>query len=241
VAVVVVGALLSAALLGLGGLLYRAVLSLEAHGALPQHALRDALARWGIGWQTFLVAVSGALIYGAFLLAVWVVVVRGAPHTGWASLGLRPVPLGAFALVIPVYLVTLLVAGLATALETSLVLHGHLTNPQQAIFVGAQGSSTVQFLLFFAVVCLLGPLVEELLFRGMLYQLLRRNAPLWAAVGLSAGLFALAHAIPVLLPPLFIFGVALALVFEYTRSLYCSIFLHVLINSVAVYVGLSAR
>jgi membrane protease YdiL (CAAX protease family) len=227
-------------LVAVGAGLYRGLMSLEAHGALPRHALQDTLQRWGIGWQPFEVAVSGAAIYGAFFVAVWLV--AGRPERGgWHSLGLRPVPLATFALVVPAYVATLGVAGAAMALEASLFLHGHLTNPQQAIFAGSGGNTAGQFLVSFAVIALLGPLVEELVFRGMLYQLLRRSVPLWAAVAVSAALFGLAHGYAVLLPPLFVFGVALALVFEYTRSLYCSISLHVLINAVALYASLSAR
>jgi membrane protease YdiL (CAAX protease family) len=91
-----------------------------------------------------------------------------------------------------------------------------------------------EFLLLFLAVAIVAPLVEELVFRGMLFQLLRRPLPLWGAVGLSAFVFAIAHAIPVLLPTFFLSGVALALVFHHTRSLYCSTFLHVLVNTVAV-------
>lgn len=46
-----------------------------------------------------------------------------------------------------------------------------------------------------AVMVLLGPFVEERMFRGILLPALRERMPAWAAVLLSAGLFALFHAL----------------------------------------------
>jgi membrane protease YdiL (CAAX protease family) len=113
-------------------------------------------------------------------------------------------------------------------------LNNPRTNPQQASLGVAIHPSAGELLLLFLAIAVVGPIVEELVFRGMLFQLLRRQLPLWGATILSAGIFAALHVIPVLLPSLFVFGVALALVFHRTRSLYCSTFLHMLINAVAV-------
>jgi membrane protease YdiL (CAAX protease family) len=76
--------------------------------------------------------------------------------------------------------------------------------------------------------------VEETVFRGVLYQWLRKSLPVWAAAGISAAIFAAAHAIPTLFPWLFVTGLALAFVFEYGGTLYCSMLLHGLINGVNV-------
>src|SRR5947208_2765484 len=85
---------------------------------------------------------------------------------------------GPLALVVPVYLVTLLGAGLVTQLEAALLLHGHFTNPQKAIVAGDTQHTVAQFLVLWAAIGLVGPIVEELVFRGMLYQLFRRSLPL---------------------------------------------------------------
>ena len=74
------------------------------------------------------------------------------------------------------------------------------------------------------------------MFRGFLYRLLHKRLPTWAAVPISAAVFAVAHGMPVLIPILFYLGVVFALVVEHTRSLYCSMILHALQNSVALYV-----
>jgi membrane protease YdiL (CAAX protease family) len=240
VLVVVVGTALSAVLLAAGAAGYALLLALESRGTVPRHVLADTLSGWGMSTQTAVLAASGGAIYGAFLLAVWLVV--GRQRGGWDSLGLRRPSLNALALVVPVYVATLFVAGIATALEAALLFHGHFTNPQTTIIAGAGANRTVgDFLALYAVIALLGPVVEELVFRGLLFELFRRSLPVWAAATLSALLFALAHGIPVLLPALFVIGVALALLYNYTRSLYTSMALHILVNSVALFSLLATR
>jgi membrane protease YdiL (CAAX protease family) len=237
---VVLGLVLAVACLAAGLLAYRLLTTAESMRLLPAHVLTNALRTIGIRWAPFTLSVISLLVYGGFFLGVWIVVRRTAGLT-WASLGWRAASLRAYLLIPPVYIATVICSGLALGIEAALFFHGHLdqitnpkNDPQQAEFGAFAHPSVGEFLLLFLAVAIVAPLVEELVFRGMLFQLLRRPLPLWGAVVLSAFVFAGAHAIPVLLPTLFLFGVALALVFHYTRSLYCSTFLHVLINTVAV-------
>ena len=86
------------------------------------------------------------------------------------------------------------------------------------------------------VTAVAAPLCEEAFFRGMLFRLLRRRFPLWAAVLLSAMAFGLAHASPTvsfaLLPVFTYMGVMLAVVYARTGSLTNSVLLHGLNNAV---------
>ena len=87
------------------------------------------------------------------------------------------------------------------------------------------------------------PLVEETLFRGIIYQGLRNYFARWltvrgsiAAAALVSGIaFGLAHFEPRTLPILAFVGVVLALVFQYARSLYASVLVHGIFNFLAVY------
>lgn len=83
-------------------------------------------------------------------------------------------------------------------------------------------------------VCLLAPAAEELLFRGALYGWLRRRLPVGWAVVLSAAVFASLHLLPPLLPFLFAFGVAAALVYQRTGSTLNSFVMHATQNTFAV-------
>jgi len=85
-------------------------------------------------------------------------------------------------------------------------------------------------------VTLLAPLAEELLFRGALFGWLRARLPWWAAAVISAAIFAGAHLIPALFPTFFVFGLAAAAVYQYTRSTLNTFVMHASQNTLAVLV-----
>ncbi len=239
-AAVGLGLVLAVVCLVVGLLALHLLATAESMRLLPNRLLSNALLRIGIRWAPFTLSFESLLFYGGFFLGVWIVVRRTRRLT-WASLGWRPAPMGAYLLIPPIYLATLFCSGVALAIEAALFFHGRVDqinnprlNPQQANLGVAVHPSAGELLLLFLALAVVGPIVEELVFRGLLFQLLRRHLPLWCAAILSALIFAVLHFIPVLLPALFIFGVVLALVFHYTRSLNCSILLHMLINAVAV-------
>jgi membrane protease YdiL (CAAX protease family) len=83
---------------------------------------------------------------------------------------------------------------------------------------------------------LAAPLVEEFIFRGLVYQGLRRSfRPGFAAVA-SAALFALIHP-GIMALPAFVLGVATALSFERTRRLLTPVAAHVAYNATLVAAG----
>ncbi len=88
-----------------------------------------------------------------------------------------------------------------------------------------------QAALFF-LACVFGPVVEEVLFRGVIYSSLRRHLPAAAAMLLSGFLFAAVHGQWIGLLPIALFGALLALVYEYTGSLTAVITVHAFHNSV---------
>lgn len=77
------------------------------------------------------------------------------------------------------------------------------------------------------------PVAEEVFFRGYLQAGLRsRWGARWALV-ISSLLFALVHLSPATLPPLFVMGLLLGYLYERTDSIWPSIILHALNNSMA--------
>ena len=81
---------------------------------------------------------------------------------------------------------------------------------------------------------LVGPIVEELLFRGLLTATFRqRFGPIRTAL-LTAALFALAHVLPRVIPPIFILGLALTFVYERVGSALPGMLIHRLYNGIAV-------
>jgi uncharacterized protein len=136
------------------------------------------------------------------------------------------------ALVIPWYI------GIAviTALSSAALNGGRLVpgNTRQLFIQHPHGLGILVLALLVTAVA--APLCEEAFFRGMLFRLLRRRFPLWAAVLLSAMAFGLAHASPTVsfaLLPVFIYmGVVLAVAYAWTGSLTNTVLLHGLNNAV---------
>jgi membrane protease YdiL (CAAX protease family) len=86
---------------------------------------------------------------------------------------------------------------------------------------------------------IVGPVVEELFFRGLLTAAFRRRfGPIRTAL-LTAALFALAHVLPRVIPPVFVLGLALALVYERIGSTLPGMLIHCLYNGIAVTAALT--
>ena len=104
---------------------------------------------------------------------------------------------------------------------------------QNTGFTGA--ASQGEILLAFVSLIIVAPVAEELIFRGYLLGKLRKYAPTWVAVLLTAGLFAVAHGQFNVGLDTFALGVVLCLLRIYSGSLWASILLHMLKNGIAFY------
>ena len=76
------------------------------------------------------------------------------------------------------------------------------------------------------------PLMEELVFRGLLYRVACRYFNLPAATVLSALFFAVVHNNLLSFLPLFLLGVVFAVAYERYRSLYVPFLMHAIFNTV---------
>ncbi|HEX2990349.1 MAG TPA: type II CAAX endopeptidase family protein [Anaerolineales bacterium] len=84
---------------------------------------------------------------------------------------------------------------------------------------------------FFIVGALLAPLIEEIFFRGFLFQGFRARYGWVSGMLLSSGIFAVAHLDPVSLIPTFILGCVLAYLYHRSNSVWPGVILHVMVNS----------
>jgi membrane protease YdiL (CAAX protease family) len=84
------------------------------------------------------------------------------------------------------------------------------------------------------VVGWIGPVAEEIFFRGFAYRIFRERFGVRAGVLLSAALFALIHLNPVALVPIFVMGIMLAWLYERTGSLAAPVGMHVANNVLAL-------
>lgn len=110
--------------------------------------------------------------------------------------------------------------------------------PAIALFLSAgHDGRQLTFLLFAALV--LAPLAEEALFRGFLQPVLRETFSRPTAIGATALIFALLHGNLVTLLPLFLFGLMLGYIYEWSGSLLLCIALHFWFNGITALLLLS--
>lgn len=121
---------------------------------------------------------------------------------------------------------------IANALETD------LPEVQEGFRELAQEETAVPLLVLGAV--FIGPLAEELFYRGMLFSALRRHLPLWPAMGLAGVLFGLSHLqttlqgylmVLIIIIPL---GMFLAWIYERRGTLVVPILAHAVFNLIQV-------
>jgi membrane protease YdiL (CAAX protease family) len=89
--------------------------------------------------------------------------------------------------------------------------------------------------------CLIGPVAEELLFRGVLFPALWHRTSRWTAVWLSSAIFALFHHSVVGFVPIMVLGGVLALVYARTGSLAAPLGVHIFHNTFLMNGALTLR
>lgn len=109
---------------------------------------------------------------------------------------------------------------------------GYKSPPQPVfdIFFEEKRSNVVLFLTIF--VSILGPIIEELFFRGFLYSAVRKRFGVIVGVLLSSALFSMLHTNIASFLPIMILGVLMAFLYETTSSLVAPIAVHILHNSI---------
>ena len=136
------------------------------------------------------------------------------------------------------YLVYLLLAyGVSYLLDIALSFLTPATSNQIALneFTEMTGRQELPYLLL--IVCLLGPITEELVYRGVLMNTFLKDSPWYGDVLLSACVFGYMHVSSGLTPLAFFTyasgGAICAFLYRKTHSLYYPILLHLMINIAA--------
>ncbi|MEX0923831.1 MAG: CPBP family intramembrane glutamic endopeptidase [Rhodovibrionaceae bacterium] len=159
----------------------------------------------------------------------------------WRQVGLRPSSaVWYFRAVLLAILAMLLVALVSVAMES--LLGGPIDNPQVGMLAPG-GSSIFSAIVMLILVAGLAPLVEELLFRGLVYRWISERYGMWIALFFSALIFSCLHGIPALIPPLFVVGCLLAWLYEKSGSIWPCVAMHGVFNAmmlIGLYAGLAA-
>lgn len=133
----------------------------------------------------------------------------------WNTLGLGCGLLIASYVVIIIHNLILMALGIDTQGEAILKFFENLESPVWFFFVGA----------------VLAPIVEEMFFRGFLFQGFRQKYGWITAMLLSSVIFAAAHLDLVALIPTFILGCVLAYIYHRSNSVWPGVILHFLVNA----------
>jgi membrane protease YdiL (CAAX protease family) len=91
--------------------------------------------------------------------------------------------------------------------------------------------------LLFATIAVVAPLLEEILFRGLLQNSFSKQMPAWLAIGLSALIFGAMHMDLYAMPPLVLMGAIFGVIYHLTGSLRVTIVLHMINNAAALALG----
>jgi len=177
-----------------------------------------------------LVQVAGLFVAQSLLmlLLTWAVVLR--PHRlSLADIGLRPTYRAWYRLAVAVGLLCMPVVSLVNlALQA---LRGTVVDNPQLKALAPEGFSWPSLVAMLLLVGVLVPFIEEVIFRGLLFAWLRKHLRFVYAAPLSAAFFAAVHGIPDLMPALAVMGLVLAAIFERSGSLWPSIIVHGVFNS----------
>lgn len=185
---------------------------------------KDVAYRWE---SSIAGAVQYAILFGIVLLLTWGLDRRRflafrPPTSWWRAEGISGI------VIIVVFVVTAVVAQFGNADEE-----------QGLIPESFDSSRAAQFAAYAAVVVVVAPIVEELLFRGVGYGLLEPFGRTTAIVLVGVA-FALVHGLVIGFPVIATFGIGLAFLRARTASIYPCLLLHASFNAFGLAVGIAS-
>jgi membrane protease YdiL (CAAX protease family) len=155
-------------------------------------------------------------------------------HLSWGDLGLRAASRRWLAAAILLGIICIpLTSIISLAIMHALGLP--LTNPQ-AEALAPEGFSWAGAIGTTVLGGFVVPFAEELFFRGVLYSALRNRLGIWLAALVSAFVFGLAHMDISVGGAAFVLGIVLALVYEYSTSLWACFTIHAINNAAKIIV-----
>lgn len=167
------------------------------------------------------------------LLLLYLAVVRGlnpAELFGLRRLSFLKAAGVAIISIIPLYVIVAIIAGLVATMAKGILPD---LQPQETVkaFKSAEGLPVKVMMGVAAVI--VAPLVEETVFRGFIYGVLKRYTDGWFAALCSSLLFAIVHMHLGSLVPLFVLALGLCAAYERTGSLLVPMWMHALFNGVS--------
>lgn len=186
--------------------------------------------------QTLVLIASG--LQGLVMFAtVWLLIVV-RKRISWRDLGFREVGtgwlVGAALVALPMMP---LVSGLTVLFQK---LTGRPMRSPQIEMLAPAGFTWHGAIGLLLLAGILIPIMEEVLFRGLLFRWFRKRWSAWPSILVSALIFGVAHMIPDTIPGTALIGVLLAWLYERTGSLWVPVVTHVTYNSILLVILFTA-
>lgn len=112
---------------------------------------------------------------------------------------------------------------------------------QETVELFQKGKNPAVLILMAFAAVIVAPICEEVVFRGYLYPAAKRYAGPWVAAVCTALMFSAAHGNMAALLPLFVFGLVLVALYEFTGSIWAPVAAHFLFNAATVAVQMLVR
>jgi membrane protease YdiL (CAAX protease family) len=187
------------------------------------HDITAAKLTWGI--------TVGQYVSYLPLLAVLLIGLPWASRMSLRELGLRgfdrKTVVAGFAGAVAMYAATIGVAQIQFAFT-------HQKPEETAITLFNSTHDTALIVAFTFLATIAAPFMEEFVYRGFLFNALRRYAPVWVAASISGLLFGISHGSASAFLPLAASGVVLAYVYARSGSLTAAMLTHALFNLINV-------
>ena len=138
--------------------------------------------------------------------------------------------IAAFVRILPLYVIVTIIAGLIATWAKYILPD---IEPQETVKAFKSTESLAAKVMMGIHAVIVAPLVEETVFRGFIYGVLKRYTDGWFAALCSSLLFAIVHMHLGSLVPLFVLALGLCAAYERTGSLLVPMWMHALFNGVS--------
>jgi len=195
--------------------------------------LAVTLLTWGFAkiWahEKALIYFNGIITQLSF--AALIIIILKVRRWSWSDLGFKKYEGKVWPIVLGVYGLTM---GFNMLYSIYLLAHG-ITPPDTDVYSKLMEQTTwVTYTLNLIITVGMAPIVEETVFRGIIFGSLKTYLGKWTAAGISSIIFSALHLQLYGFLPRFALGIALVYLYNRYESLYPAIMMHALNNFVAI-------
>lgn len=162
------------------------------------------------------------------------IVIRRVGPVQWLGLRWRKWPWVMLVAPVTVVCMWLIFAGLQGLGYMDLMDELGVEKVQDTVAIFQKEKNVAVLILMGLTAAVVAPICEEVVFRGYLYPAVKRFVGPWMSALCTALMFSAAHGSVSALVPLFVFGLALAALYEFTGSIWAPMAAHFLFNAATV-------